>query len=296
MFNKKKKFCMSPNIDSEQYKAGQRQGWDSVASGWQKWWKTSEAAGRNVSRRLIELTEIKQGSRVLDIATGIGEPSITAAHQIGKSGHVVATDISPEMLSIARNRAISLGLQDVIEFKEGDIETIDLPTSTFDATLCRFGLMFLPNLGTGLSNIYKSLREGGIFAAAVLASSDKVPFISLAFNTVLKKTNSPPPPADAPGPFSLSDEKFLRDSFIKSRFKDVSVERLNMIFDFDSAEAYTNFVCETAAPVQTILSKQSQEKRKEVLRAITEATKKYAVKDSGLVRLSNEVMCIAGRK
>jgi enediyne biosynthesis protein CalE5 len=81
-----------------------------------------------------------------------------------------------------------------------------------------------------------------------------------------------------------------------SRFKDVSVERLNMFFDFDSAEAYTNFVCETAAPVQTILSKQSQEKRKEVLGAITEATKKYVVKDSGLVSLSNEVMCIAGRK
>jgi hypothetical protein len=154
----------------------------------------------------------------------------------------------------------------------------------------------LPNLGTGLSNIYKSLREGGIFAAAVLASSDKVPFISLAFNTVLKKTNSPPPPADAPGPFSLSDEKFLRDSFIKSRFKDVSVERLNMIFDFDSAEAYTNFVCETAAPVQTILSKQSQEKRKEVLRAITEATKKYADKNTGKVKFENESILIVGKK
>src|ERR671910_147464 len=107
---------MSTINNPDQYKVGQRQGWDSVADGWQKWWKTVEAAGGKVSRRLIELAEIKEGSRVLDIATGIGEPSITAAHQVGKSGHVVATDISPEMLSIARNRAISLGLQDVIEF------------------------------------------------------------------------------------------------------------------------------------------------------------------------------------
>lgn len=218
------------------------------------------------------------------------------ADQVGKSGHVVATDISPEMLSIAKNRAISLGLQDVIEFKEGDTETIDLPTSTFDAALCRFGLMFLPNLGTGLSNIYKSLREGGIFAAAVLASSDKVPFISLAFNTVLKQTNSPPPPTNALGPFSLSDENSLKDSFIKSGFKGVSIERLNMILDFDSAEAYTNFVSETAAPIQTILSNQSQEKRKEILRAITEAARNHADKDSGLVSLSNETICIAGKR
>ena len=79
------------SIDPE---AGQRQGWNSVATGWQKWWKTSEAAGRNVSRRLIELAEIKRSYRVLDIATGIGEPSITAAHQVGKSDHVLARHIT----------------------------------------------------------------------------------------------------------------------------------------------------------------------------------------------------------
>ena len=178
---------MSTINDPEQYKAGQRQGWDSVAGGWQKWWKTAETAGGKISSRLIELAEIKEGSKVLDVATGIGEPSITAAHQVGRSGHVVAIDISPEMLSIAEKRAISLGLQDVIEFKEGDTETISLLDSSFDAALCRFGLMFLPNLGAGLSNIYKSLREGGIFATAVLASPDKVPFISLALNTALKE-------------------------------------------------------------------------------------------------------------
>jgi ubiquinone/menaquinone biosynthesis C-methylase UbiE len=98
------------------------------------------------------------------------------------------------MLSIARQRAISLGLQDVIEFKEGDAETIDLPNSTFNAVLCRWGLMFLPDLKAGLSNIHKSLVDGGRFAAAVWASPDIVPFISLALNTVMKETNSPQPP------------------------------------------------------------------------------------------------------
>jgi enediyne biosynthesis protein CalE5 len=288
---------MSTINDPEQYKAGQRQGWDSVAGGWQKWWKTAEAAGAKVSRRLIELAEITEGSKVLDIATGIGEPSITAAHQVGKSGHVLAIDISPEMLSIANRRAISLGIQDVIEFREGDTETIDLPMSTFDVALCRFGLMFLPDLGAGLSNIYKSLKEGGRFAAAVLGSSDKVPFISLPLNIVLKETNSPLPPANTPGPFSLSDENFLKDSFIKSGFEDVTIERLDMIFDFESAEAFTNFVCETAAPIQAVLSKQSQERRHEILKVITDkVANRYTDKTSSSVNLSNEAICIAGRK
>jgi ubiquinone/menaquinone biosynthesis C-methylase UbiE len=154
-------------LDSKQYKEAERQSWNSVAAGWQKWWEPIERGAEKVSKRLTELAEIKPGSRVLDIATGIGEPAITVAKQVGSNGHILATDISPQMLSVAKQRAISLGLQNVIEFKEGDIETLDLPSSAFDATLCRFGLMFLPDLKGGLSNIYRSLLKDGHFAAAV---------------------------------------------------------------------------------------------------------------------------------
>jgi ubiquinone/menaquinone biosynthesis C-methylase UbiE len=103
-------------VDSKKYKEAERQSWDSVANNLKKWWKTIERGAEKVSRRLIELAEIKPGSRVLDIATGIGEPAITAANQIGNNGHILATDISPQMLSVAKQRAISLGLQNVIEF------------------------------------------------------------------------------------------------------------------------------------------------------------------------------------
>jgi enediyne biosynthesis protein CalE5 len=235
--------CMS-NTDSKQYKEDQRQGWNNVANGWQKWWKITEAAGENVNRRLIQLAKIKLGSTVLDIASGIGEPAITAADQVGNSGHVLAIDISSQMLSIAKQRAISLGLQQIIEFREGDIETVELPASTFNAALCRFGLMFLPNLKAGLSNIYGSLVGGGHLAAAVFASQDRVPFIALALDTAMRETNSQLPPPGAPGPFSLSDENILRDSFNSSGFKDVTVQRTHMTFDFDSAEVYTSFVFE----------------------------------------------------
>jgi SAM-dependent methyltransferase len=246
---------------------------------------------------MIELAEIKQGSRVLDISTGIGEPSITAAQRVGKNGHVLAIDISPQMLSVAKERAISRGLQDLIEFKEGDAETTDLPSSTFDAALCRFGLMFLPNVKAGLSNIHESLVNEGRFAAAVWASPEKVPFISLPFNILLKETNIPPPPPNAPGPFSLADEKLLKDYFSSSGFKDVTIERHNMIFNFSSPEEFTNFVCETASPVQVMLSNQSEERKKEILKTITEAAaNNYVDKNSDSISLSNEAICIVGTK
>ncbi len=282
--------------DSEQYKEGQRQGWNSVADGWQKWWKITETGVEKVSRRLIELAEIKRGSTVIDIATGIGEPAITAANQVGNSGHVLATDISSQMLSIAKQRAISLGLEQVIEFKEGDAEIIDLSASTFDAALCRFGLMFLPDLRTGLSNIYRSLVDGGRLAAAVWASPDKVPLIAVALNILMKETKSLPPPLGTPGPFSLSDENKLTNSLIKSGFKDVTIERMDVTFDFHSAEDYTSYVYETAAPLKAMLANQPQERREEILKAITESAIKYAENDTRSVRLGNEAICVVGTK
>lgn len=132
--------------NNEQYKINQRQGWNGVADEWLKCWDVIEPANKNISLRMIELANIKEGSKILDVATGIGEPSITAAYQVGKNGHVLAIDISLKMLSIAKQRSITLGLDDRMDFKEGDAETIVLPPLSFDAALCRFGIMFLPDI------------------------------------------------------------------------------------------------------------------------------------------------------
>ena len=157
--------------------------------------------------------------------------------------------------------------------------------------------MFLPNVKAGLSNIHKSLVNEGRFAAAVWASPDKVPFISLSLIILIKETNSLLPPPNAPGPFSLSDEKLLKEYFSNSGFKDVIVERQDMIFNFISAEEFTNFVCETVSPVQVILSNQPEERRKEILQAVSEAAaNNYVDKNSDSISFRNEAICIVGSK
>lgn len=283
-------------LDSKQYKKEERQNWDSVATGWQKWWKLIERSAEKVSRQLIELAEIKPSSKVLDIATGIGEPAITAAKRVGNSGHVLATDISPQMLSIAKQRAISLGLQDVIEFKEGDIENVNLPSAMFDAALCRWGLMFLLDLKAGLTNIYRSLREGGHFAAAVWVSPGQDTLIVTTMKTVMKETNSIPPPPGAPGPFSLSDENSLKNSFMMSGFKDLTTERMNMSFEFDSPDDFATFTRETAGPLQKMLANQTNERKSEILKVVTEVARRFVDSNSGKVRYENEYILIVGKK
>ena len=126
-----------PAFSPDEFKAQQRQMWDNAAAGWQDWWETIERAAQKVSDKIVQLAEIQPGDRVLDIATGIGEPAVTAARRVMPNGKVLAIDISPQMLLIAKTRAKSLGLDGVMEFRESDGEKIDLPeqTAKFDAIL-----------------------------------------------------------------------------------------------------------------------------------------------------------------
>jgi ubiquinone/menaquinone biosynthesis C-methylase UbiE len=246
----------SPDSEDEQYekRSQQRQSWDNVARGWQKWWKTFEKDAQKVNERLVDLAEIKQGDRVIDIATGIGEPAITAAKKVGIEGYVLATDISPQMLAIAKERTVSLGLQNIVEFKEVDAEKIlDLqqqqqqqPLSPFAAVLCRWGLMFFPNLASTLTDIYKLLSSGGRIAAAVWSEPAKVPKLYTAIDIVTQKLGISSATAYAHypeilSPFSLANIDIVNNALVEVGFKDIHNEYLNITFEFLSAEDYTDF-------------------------------------------------------
>jgi len=180
------------DFDPNEFKLNQRQSWDSVARGWHKWWKTFENGAQKVSDRLIELANVESGDKVLDVATGIGEPAISAAKIVGKSGHVTATDISSEMLAIAEERARSTGLHEVIEFKQSDAESLELETNqAFNSIICRWGLMFLPNLDNALSNMLRLLVPGGKMAAAVWSEPSKVPLISMPISIARQELQAP---------------------------------------------------------------------------------------------------------
>ncbi|HEY6884378.1 MAG TPA: methyltransferase domain-containing protein [Nitrososphaeraceae archaeon] len=85
-------------------------------------------------------------------------------------------------------------MQDIIEFKESDAENLDLSKSSFNAALCRWGLMLLPNLDAVIRKTYSSLVSSGRFAAAVWADATKVPIISLSTRVIGSQVQCLGPP------------------------------------------------------------------------------------------------------
>ena len=262
-----------PDFNPDEFKAQQREMWDNAAAGWQAWWETIERGAQKVSNKLVELAEVQPGDKVLDIATGIGEPAVTAARRVKPNGKVLAIDISSQMLLIAKTRAKSLGMDDIIEFRESDGEKIDLPDSTakFDAILSRWGLMFFPNLSATLVKIREMLVTNGRFSAAVWSAPSKVPWLDLAFASVRKQINAPAPTPATPGPFALADIDVLKQSFSQAGFKDIKINTFQITFEFDSPESYTKLHQQTATRIHAMLANQTEEVKKQAWNSITEA-------------------------
>ncbi len=104
----------------------------------------------------MELAHVVPGHKVLDVATGIGEPAMTAARRAGPSGRVVAIDQAPQMLDVARERMQAAGIG-TVEFVERDAEVVTLPLDSFDAVVCRWGIMFFHNPVSTLARLRNTL-------------------------------------------------------------------------------------------------------------------------------------------
>ena len=274
------------------YKQMQRNYWGLAARGWRQWWHIFESALQPVSDTMVELAAVRPGHHVVDLATGIGEPAATAARVVGRRGSVMATDLSPHMLAIGKERAETEGLAN-LEFRTMDAEWPDFPPASVDAVLCRLGLMFLPDLSGTLERIGALLVPGGRLSAAVWGPPASCPFLTLTRSTVAQYLELPAPPSDSPGPFRLSAPGALEHALGEAGFTGIATQRIATSFAWSSAEEFTRFQQSVAAPVHGMLEGQSAELRAEVWKAVTLAARDRASRD-GAVRLEAELVVVVG--
>lgn len=249
----------------------QRESWDTAAAGWWRWWPTMEAGSDQLNRRLLAMAGLDEGMRVLDIATGIGEPALSAATIVGPTGSVVATDVSEAMLDIARQRVADAGVANIeLVCADEQLVGIDGP---FDAVLSRWGVMFFGDVPGFLARTLELLRPGGRLALAVWASPDQVP-MATAFFAAAQTLGLPSPPPDAPGPFRFADVDAFAATLADAGFVDVATDTATVRLEFDSAETFTRFTHDVAAPIRAWIAQQP-DRADEVWTAVTEATRSF---------------------
>ena len=280
-------------MDATEFRERQRQDWDTASKGWHDWQEQMQRDTSPVSVRLVELAGVKAGDRVLDVAAGLGEPSLTAAKVVGPDGSVVATDISKGMLDYGRERAGAAGVEN-IEFVESDAASLDFPEGSFDAAVSRWGIIFDPDGEGAATRVRGFLKEGGKFAISSWGPPDRVPMLGVPMRTVMTRLDVPPPPPGTPGPLSRPTPEAIGSILEGGGFSDVQVEELELDFEYDSPEEFTRFVREIAPPISNLMKSHPPEVQDETWAAITDAIRAHAG-DDGNVRMRNLVLVAAGK-
>ena len=282
----------SKALDATEFRGTQREQWNSAATGWRKWSELIDEAAGAVSERLVELAGVASGSRVLDVAAGYGEPSLSAAKKAGADGGVVATDISAEMLAYGRERAAEAGL-DNIEFVESDAVSLDFPEDSFDAALSRWGIIFEPDGEGAAARIRGFLKPGARMAISSWGPPDQVPMLGIPMGTAMKRLDVPPPPPGTPGPLSRPTPEALSGLLEGGGFSDLEVEEIIVTMEWSSPEEFTTFIKEIAPPITAIIEPHPKEVQDETWAAITEAAREVAAED-GAVKQQNLALLAVG--
>ncbi len=283
----------SQAVDAVEFREGQRQQWKKGAEGWRKWSAFIDGGTAHVSERMVELAGVEPGSRVLDVAAGYGEPSLTAAAVAGAAGKVVATDITPEMLAYGRERAAAAGLEN-LEFVESEAASLDYPPESFDAALSRFGIIFEPEAEAAAARVRGFLVPGSRMAISSWGPPERVPFIAVPMGTAMRTLGVDPPPPGTPGPLSRPTPEALGGLLEGGGFSEIEVEETEVSFEWESADEFVAMVRDTVPPLVAMIESNRGDDPETVWDAILGAIQERT-SDEGTVTFSNLVLLAVGR-
>ncbi len=207
-------------FDPAKYKEMTREQWQAAARAWNDWTPSLRAWLGPSTEIMLDMAKIGSGDRVLDVAAGAGDQTLQTAERVGPAGHVLATDISVNILAFAAENARRAGYRNV-ETKVLDGENLDVPAGTFDAVISRVGLIYFPDQQKALAGMKRALKPGGRVAAIVYSTAENNRFFSIPVSVIRRRASLPPPLPGQPGPFSLGGAGVLEDAFRKAGFREV---------------------------------------------------------------------------
>ncbi len=255
-------------------KEAQLNSWTNVSPGWKKHDAWLVESSRPCTQRILERAKVGPGGRVLDIASGTGEPAIPAAHLVGPHGFVLGTDFVEPMLAFAREKAAKAGLRN-LEFRCVDGESLQEPDASFDAATMRWGLMFMPDGPACLRAVARALKPGSRVALSCWAAPEQNPWASIPAKVMVRNGFISPPPPGAPGLFAYADPKRLDAELTAAGFRDVGVEPVELVMvSTETAEAYWDYVRELAGPLASAFAKLTLEQQRTVTSEILAEAKR----------------------
>jgi ubiquinone/menaquinone biosynthesis C-methylase UbiE len=237
----------------EEIREQQKAAWNRFSPGWKKWDDLTMDFLKPMGDEIIRLINPKGADVVLDIAAGTGEPGLTIATMLN-GGKVVITDLSKDMLEIARENAMKRGIKN-IETSACDVCELPFSDNTFDAISCRFGFMFFPDMLLAAKEMVRVLKPGGRIATSVWNVPDKNFWVTAIMGTINRNMELPVPPPGSPGMFRCAKDGFMSELFLQAGLKNISQKEIVGKLNSKTTDVFWNMMTEVGAPIVAALSK-----------------------------------------
>jgi SAM-dependent methyltransferase len=266
---------------------------EKTVAAWRKWYAHIAHFTRGATEALLEAAKLRPGMRVLDLASGVGDPALWVAKAVGPAGHVTGTDLGPGMISLAEELARMKGLKN-IEFSEANPESLPFPDESFDVVTCRFGIMFFPDQVQALKECRRVLKPGGRVVFVAWGTKDQ-PFFNTTAGIILKYVQMPAPDPDAPNLFMFGERGRMQRTLVAAGFADADEQVLTVPGRWKSSvEQYWEQFTEVAAPFRPIVEKLTPETRAKAFGESLAALQKYC--DCRELKLPLEIVIGTGTR
>lgn len=243
-----------------------------------------------VSERMLALADLQPGMRVLDLATGRGEPALRAARLVGPNGLVLGVDLSDGLLEMAREQAARDGLSN-LDLRRMNAERLEgVPDEHFHVATARWGLMYMADPVSALARARRALVPEGVLVAAFWAEPERVPFYA-APRRPLQHLDLPD--RDQPGMFRYADLEQIESDFERAGFSLDRVEEMDIpVFEAPTATEVVEYVRALGlTKLLNDLPEQDQRAWEESFRGEMERTRKGGVIQlGGITRIIRAVV------
>jgi SAM-dependent methyltransferase len=280
------------SVAAEQIRDQQRSIWDEFSAGWRK--RDAEILGwyEPFGDALIREARLRPDSLVLDVASGTGEPGLTAAALVPDGG-VILTDLSEGMLRVAAEKAAALGLEKV-RAAVSDSAALPFDDETFDAVFCRFGFMFFPDLSAAVREMVRVAKPGARISAAVWSRAPENPWASLIVGSIARHAELALPLAGTPGLFRCAALGLMSALFTDAGLLDVSERKVSTDLVQESPEKYWEFITDIATTVVMALAKADEESLELIRSDVFQMLGRY--EHDGALRLRSTATIAAGTR
>lgn len=246
--------------------------WNSFArvNASQRWRKPSGLMGRAMTETLVIEAKIVPHLRVLDVASGTGEPAISIASALAGTGTVTATDISAEPLSIGEQRARERNLTN-IRFRVADVHALPFPDKTFERVTSRLGVMFFADLPRALGEIRRVLADDGRVSLVAWGPMQQ-PYFECTVGTVLRMLPDAKVPAAAATMFKFGVPGTLGNSLREAGFHHIDERLCDIPWNWPgSPEDFWSYFQDVTVPFRPLLQSIPEGDRERISEAVLRA-------------------------